>query len=282
MLPSSGAVTCGRSTGGVGGLVVVVVVLVLGRVSRAAARRTPPGPRAVRRSAGSRRARCPSSWSTTTMVAPPLATTASVSGDRLLADQVDTGVGLVEDQQLGLAGQRARDQHPLLLAPGQRRRPGAGHGPRGPPPPVRARPRPGRCARVGTNGRRRERRPAATTSATVDGHPLGDRRALGHVAQPVPLANSASGSPNRPDRPALSGCSPTIALTSVDLPGAVGAEQRDHLAGVHAQVDVAHDRSPAQGDRGAARPRPRRCRGSRMQPRRPSASAARLSRIRPR
>ena len=42
-------------------------------------------------------------------------------GQRLLAGQVDPGGRLVEDEQVGLAGERAGDQHPLLLPAGQAR-----------------------------------------------------------------------------------------------------------------------------------------------------------------
>ena len=42
-------------------------------------------------------------------------------GERLLVGQVDAGGGLVEQEQLGLAGQRAGDEHPLLLAAGELR-----------------------------------------------------------------------------------------------------------------------------------------------------------------
>ena len=62
----------------------------------------------------------PSSWATSTIVAPRSLSSAERVGQRLLVGQVDAGGGLVEEQQLRLAGQRAGDQHPLLLAAGQR------------------------------------------------------------------------------------------------------------------------------------------------------------------
>ena len=40
-------------------------------------------------------------------------------GQHLLVVQVDAGGRLVEEEQLGVAGERAGDEHPLLLAAGE-------------------------------------------------------------------------------------------------------------------------------------------------------------------
>ena len=112
------------------------------------------------------------------------------------------------------------------------------------------------------------------------GHPLGDRRALRHVAQPVPLAEPVDRLVEEPDGTAAERVQPHHRLDEGGLARTVGSEQGDHLAGVHGQVDAAHDRSSAQGDRGSRDLDHCRC-GAHEQP--PAfCSAARFSRIRPR
>ena len=83
----------------------------------------------------------PSSWATSTIVAPRVLEPAQRVGEGLLVGQVDAGGRLVEEEQLGLAGQRAGDQHPLLLAAGERGRRRRGPGRRGRPRRARRRSR---------------------------------------------------------------------------------------------------------------------------------------------
>ena len=61
----------------------------------------------------------PSSCRTSRTVAPRATWSRRARRSDLLAGQVDAGHRLVHDQQLGFAGQRAGDQHPLVLAAGQ-------------------------------------------------------------------------------------------------------------------------------------------------------------------
>ena len=70
-------------------------------------------------------------------------------GERLLVGQVDAGGRLVEEEQLGLAGQGPGDQHPLLLAAGQRARRRRGPGRRGR--------RPSSASSIAARSARRER-----------------------------------------------------------------------------------------------------------------------------
>ena len=89
-----------------------------------------------------------------------------------------------------------------------------------------ARPTASRASLIATRSLRRigAQRPAARESTGGHhlgdgrGHALGDRRALRHVAEAVPVAEAGQLLPKSRMLPLLSGCSPTIALTSVDLP----------------------------------------------------------------
>ncbi len=90
----------------------------------------------------------PSSWATSTMVAPRALSWRSALGERLLVGQVDAGGRLVEEEQVGLPGQRPGDQHPLLLAAGELGDPVARRGRRARRPPARRRSPPGRRARA--------------------------------------------------------------------------------------------------------------------------------------
>ena len=187
------------------------------------------------------------------MVAPAPASDGQRLGDGLLAVQVDAGVGLVEHEQLGLAGQRARDQHPLLLATGQGRDrvPARSLEARRPPGPAR-RPR-GRCAGpagtacAGTGGRPRRPRSPSTEPPVRSGSAAARSRAG------ATRGSSTSGWSNRRIAPALSGCRPTIALTRVDFPSRWRPAAATTSPACDGQVDVADDRPPAEGDAGPAR-----------------------------
>ena len=119
VLPSNGALTFGRSTGGVDGSVVVVVVLVLGG---GVVRRSVVHHPALAQYDGTldHVREVPQLMEYDDDGRPQLGHRGQRPRDRLLADQVDAGVRLVEDHQLRLARQCASDQHPLLLAAGQR------------------------------------------------------------------------------------------------------------------------------------------------------------------
>ena len=198
-----------------------------------------------------RSANGPSSWSTTHDRGAALRRGwRGSSAMRLLVRQVDPGVRLVEHEQVRLAGERARDQHPLLLAAGQRRDAGARA--------RSARSTASSASRIATRSlaTRRDERPAAREPSGGDdlGHRSRARRRRAPSAAARSRAGASRGSRSSgvPKRRMLaacaSGCSPTIALTSVDLPGAVGAEQRDHLAAADGEVDVAQDRPAAERD----------------------------------
>ena len=170
-------------------------------------------------------------------------------GERLLALQVDPGGRLVEHEQVGLAGERAGDQHPLLLAAGQRGdavpglvgeadrlERGLDGLPVGP-------------AASGTNGRRRESRPEATTSRTEAGTPEAAVDPLRDEADAVPArANAVERGAEQPDLAAAGRDQAHHRADQRGLAGAVGAEDGDHLARRHGEVDAAQDRPAAELD----------------------------------
>ena len=91
-------------------------------------------------------------------------------GQRVLVGQVDAGGRLVEEEQLGLAGEGAGDQHPLLLPAGEVG--DAVAGPVGQTDHRECLGDGGRSARPsGRSSRRRVSRPEATTSQTEAGTP---------------------------------------------------------------------------------------------------------------
>jgi len=168
-------------------------------------------------------------------------------GERLLAGRVHPGGRLVEHQQVGPAGQRPGDQRALLLAAGER-----GHrvvdavqqadvgervADRGP---------------VGVAGRAED--PAAGQPARGDDLADGGRHA---AAGAEPLRDVADPGPG--PEPALRGAEQVdLAAGRRDqtedradqrrLAGAVGAEDRDHLAGGHRERDVVQDLPPVVSD----------------------------------
>ena len=138
-------------------------------------------------------------------------------GQGTLVGQVDPGVGLVEEEQLGPAGQRPGDEDALLLAAGEVRDAVAGavgepdHG-------------------QGVVDRRAVLPAQGTQEATPGqsaggdhlphrgGHPRGGRGALGHEADPVPVVEVGKRDAEELQRAPASGCSPVRARTRVDLP----------------------------------------------------------------
>ena len=111
---------------------------------------------------------------------------------------------------------------------------------------------------------RRHERPASRQppggdhlGARSTGTPWAIGRALRHVAEPLPLAEAGQRRAEQPDlRRWLSGCRPTIALTSVDLPEPLAPSSATTSPRLHGEVDVAHDRAAAERDAGALGRRP--------------------------
>ena len=73
--------------------------------------------------------------------------------------------------------------------------------------------------------------------------------ALRHVADPLVIRGTeASGVPKSETVPWLTGLQSDEGLDQGGLARAVGAEERDHLSGIHVEAHVAHDRPPAEDD----------------------------------
>ena len=176
----------GRSSGGVGGPVVVVVLVLGGGVERRAVVHHPAlaqhDVRWIRSASG------PSSWSTTTMVAPALGQWTRAS----------------RRWPPGWPGRRRRSARRGRAAPARPARVRAiSTRCCWPPDSVEtwwrarsartdglqrlARSRRGRSRRAGPSGLRREQPSGGDHLGHRRGHALGDRRALRHVAEPVPL-----------------------------------------------------------------------------------------------
>ena len=151
-------------------------------------------------------------------MAPRVLEPAERVGERLLVGQVDAGGRLVEEEQVGLAGQRPGDQHALLLAAGELGDAVAR--------PVGQADHLERVVDRGAVGaRERAQQPAPGQPAGRDhlphrgGYAGRGAGALRHEADPAPVARSASsGVPKSSSEPAVSGSSPVSARTSVDLP----------------------------------------------------------------
>ena len=171
-------------------------------------------------------------------------------GERLLARQVDACGRLVEHEQVGLAGQCAGDQHPLLLAAGERG--DAVVATVGEADDVE------RVVDGGPVGaRERAQQPAAGQPAGGDhlphrgGHAGGGARALRHEADPRPRVVLGE---RRAEQPQLARGQRQQAGDGADergLAGAVRAHQGHELARHDGQVDAAQDRPAADGDRAA-------------------------------
>ena len=285
----SGEPTCGAWSRRPGlGVVVVRVRLaeVAGGAPRgrpAARRRSATRPSRITTARSTSGASGPSSWATSTIVAPRSLSAAERVGERLLVGQVDAGGRLVEEEQVGLAGQGAGDQHPLLLAAGERGDAVAGPVGRGRRPRARRRWRRGRPATAGAaggGGSAGRRRPPPTPRR---GRRRRRRRAAARSRPAASRGTSSSGVPNSSTDPAASGRSPVSAADQGGLAGAVGAHQRDELARRRRRGRC---RAGPGGRRSRRRRRAARRRlGSRrvvISSRSPPARAARFARIRDR
>ena len=151
-------------------------------------------------------------------------------GERLLVGRVDAGGRLVEEEQVGLAGQRAGDQHPLLLAAGElgdavagaRRRARRGSSARST--------RPGRRGAAGAAGAGGSADPTVTTSRTEAGTPAVAPGALRHVPDRRQSWKSANGVPKSRRLPPAQRAQPGEGAHQRGLAGPVRPEQRDELA----------------------------------------------------
>ncbi len=175
-----------------------------------------------------------------------------MSASDLLVGQVDAGGRLVEEEKIGLAGERAGDQHALLLAA----RKGADRvvAALGEPDDLERRrgsPR-GPCGSRGRSSLRRVSRPAATTSQTEAGTPAAAVARCGTK----PMRNHSSYDGQRGVEQAdLSGHErpePDQRADQGGLAGPVGAHERDELAGPDGEVDPAQHGPAAEGDRPVA------------------------------
>ncbi len=157
------------------------------------------------------------------------------AGERGLARRVDPGRRLVEHQQLGAAGQGPGDQRALLLAAGQ-----AGHrvaGAVGQPDLLEG----GRHG--GPVGGPRRAEDAPTGDQAGPDH-LGHRRRhagtgadpLRHVPDPLPSFEAAVA--EQGDRAGAQRHQPQDRPDQRRLAGAVGAQDRDHVAALDAQRDA--------------------------------------------
>ena len=227
-----GVVVPGRGRGGGGGRAARRTPGGAPRGRRAAARRRRPGRRASpprgRPAAPAGRARGRPARS----VAPRSLRRAQRVGQRLLVGQVDAGGRLVEEEQVGLAGQRAGDQRALLLAAGEGGDAVAALGRRARPPRGRRRWRPGRPATAGAAagaGSAGRRRPPPTPRRVR-------RRRRRRAAGTKPTGDQSSKSANGvPKRRSVAGGERQQAGQGADqrgLAGAVGAHQRHELAGL--------------------------------------------------
>ena len=173
---------------------------------------------------------------------------AQCGGEHLLAGQVDAGHRLVHDQQLRFAGQRAGDQHPLVLSAGERvdgvlgpvrhadQFQGAVH--RGP-------------VGLAQDAQFRTGEPAGRDDlADGRGDAAGRGGALRYVPDPGPVPEPAE---RRAEERQLAAGERDLADHGAyggGLAGAVGAEQGHDLAGAHGQVDAAQHGAGPQGGGG--------------------------------
>ena len=171
----------------------------------------------------------PSSWATSRIVPPAAAELAQRGRERLLAGRVDPGGRLVEHQQVGLAGQGAGDQGALLLA--------AGQGGDRVVDPVQQADIGERVAYGRAVGRARGPEDSAP-GQPARGHHLADggrhaaagAQPLRHVADPGPVLEAAQVGAEQLDVAAARRHQAEHGADQGRLAGAVGAEDRDHLA----------------------------------------------------
>ena len=164
------------------------------------------------------------------------------------------GERLVEQQQPGLGGQRPGDRDPLGLAAGELRRAGGRRG--------RSTPRRSSQARAASSAVRAADAAAARAERDVaergqvreeqvllEDHP---DAAVPGVEPPVPASSQVS--PSQTTRPSSSGCDAGQRAQQRGLAGAVGADDRDHVARLGAS------RVTSRACRAGARRRARRAR----------------------
>jgi hypothetical protein len=169
----------------------------------------------------------------------------------LLAHQVHPGHRLVHDQQVRPPGQGPGDQHPLLLAAGQRgdrvadpvQHPDRGqrlaHGPAiGPGPPAHP------AARAQQAG--------GDDLADRGRHPGRGGGALRDVPDPLPGLELRQRRAEQLDLPADRRIQPDDGLDQRGLPRAVGTQQGDGLAAGDVHVHAVQDPAPAERDGHAA------------------------------
>ena len=158
-------------------------------------------------------------------------------GEHRLAVQVHSGKRLVHDQELGFTGQRAGDQHTLVLAAGEGvdgvlgtarhtdQLQGSAHG-----RPV--------LAAQGAQPRTREA-PGGDHLAHRGGDASGGGGALRHVADAAPVAEAGEGGAEEFEVAAGERHLPDDRAHGRGLARAVGPEQGEDLSAVHRQVDAA-------------------------------------------
>jgi hypothetical protein len=169
-------------------------------------------------------------------------------GEQLLVVQVDARRRLVEHEHLRLPGQRAGDQHPLLLPTGE-----------GAAPVVRTFAEPdgveGVADRSAVGLVQRAEEPSSCQPAGGHDLPHRGRDARGragplrHEADALPFREPAEGGAEERDLAAGDRDQPHHRPDQGGLARAVGAEQRHHLAGADRQVDAAQDRAAAERHR---------------------------------
>ena len=177
-------------------------------------------------------------WVVTSTPAPPRGRVVDGVPERARGRRVDAGGGLVEDEQLGRVGEGRREGEAAAQPERQVAHQRA----------AQAAARSARARAARAEGPRRERQ--------VLGHAevLPEAEALRDVAEPPPrrARGRAAEQPDRARR------GPEQAEQQPDeggLAGAVGAEQADHLAGAHLEVDAGDGGERAEAAHDAARRR---------------------------
>ena len=180
--------------------------------------------------------------------------TAEGGRERLLRLHVHARGRLVEDEQVGCAGQGPGDQNPLLLAAGKGGDAVAEPVLRARPPRPPRRSRAGRARLSGRNGGA-PREPAGRHDlADGGGDAGGGRGALRHEADPLPGGELPERGAEQAHLAAHGGHQPQHGPHQRRLAGAVGAQDRDDLAGPDVQVDAAQHRAAAELDGDVAGP----------------------------
>ena len=167
------------------------------------------------------------------------------AGEALLAGEVDPGGRLVEDQQVRLRGQRASDEDPLLLTPGEDG--GAVLGPVGQVDGLERllhRPAVGGAHRLPGTA---VGQPAGGDHFSHAGRHAGrGGEALRDEPDPVVVGEAGERRAEELDRSGAQRGQAQQAAHQGRLPRAVGAEDRHDLSGMDGEVEVPQDRSAAQ------------------------------------